>query len=196
MMFCAKCGKEILDGAKFCTNCGNQLETDLEAIQQKTEPKNVEKKDLTDITDDKSSIPTSQSDNFTLSFFKKKAFMGMVYKKIQTDVIVDGNEITFKQMVGKKVKSEQTFNKADIQSAKLHSSLEIWSIIAVVLNAALAFFTMEIKVLIPIVFWLWFGYIKEARILTSNGQKIIVPFEGLAGQGDDANKLLALCNNQ
>lgn len=193
-MFCTKCGKEILNGAKFCTNCGNKLETDLEAIQQKSGSQNVEKKDLTNISDDKPFISTSQSDNFTLSFFKKKAFMGMTYSKIRTDVVVNGDNIVFTQMVGKKVKSEQAFNKADIQSAKLHSSLEIWSIIAVVLNAAVAFFTMEIKVLIPIVFWLWFGYIKEARILTSNGQKIIVPFEGLAGQGDDANKLLALCN--
>lgn len=193
-MFCTKCGKEILNGAKFCTNCGNKLETDLEAIQQKSGSQNVEKKDLTNISDDKPFISTSQSDNFTLSFFKKKAFMGMTYSKIRTDVVVNGDNIVFTQMVGKKVKSEQAFNKADIQSAKLYSSLEIWSIIAVVLNVALAFFTMEIKVLIPIVFWLWFGYIKEARILTSNGQKIIVPFEGLAGQGDDANKLLALCN--
>ena len=25
-MFCVKCGKEVKDGTKFCTNCGAELE--------------------------------------------------------------------------------------------------------------------------------------------------------------------------
>ncbi len=35
--FCIKCGKELSDGIKFCTNCGTKIETQ-ENYEVKPEP--------------------------------------------------------------------------------------------------------------------------------------------------------------
>lgn len=184
-MFCTKCGNEISEGAKFCTGCGAPV---------KNEPTQVEPAANQAPEPQPNPAPAQQHEDYTISFFKKKAFTGMTYSKIQTDIAVTGDSITVTRTVGKKVQSSQTLAKSELQSATTHSSLEIWSIIAVILNIALVFATMEFKLLIPILFWLWFGYTKEIRIITTNGQKIAVPFEGLAGQGESAEQLLALCN--
>lgn len=186
-MFCTKCGNEISESAKFCTDCGASV---------KNEPTQGEPAANQAPESQPSPAPAQhqQPEAYTISLFKKKAFMGMTYSKIQTDIAVTGDSITVTRTVGKTVKSSQTLAKSELQTATTHSSLEIWSIIAIILNIALVFATMEFKLFIPILFWLWFGYTKEIRIITTNGQKIAVPFEGLAGQGESAEQLLALCN--
>ena len=189
-MFCTKCGNEISEGAKFCTGCGAPV---------KNEPTQVEPAANQAPEPQPSPAPAQQPEDYTISFFKKKTFICVPYSTIQTDIAVTGDSITVTRTVDKKVKSSQTLAKTELQSATTHSSLEIGSIIAIIFNIVIVFATREFTLLIPtllmpVLFWLWYGYTKEIQIMTTNGQKIVVPFKGLAGQGESADQLLALCN--
>lgn len=190
MMFCTKCGKDLAEGVKFCTSCGTPV-TSAEPISAGKTASSV------------LAVTDTQEGEPTFSFFKKKQFMGCVYKIIDTDIFVKNDKITFNTShssnvlrINKKLQNSQTFNLSDIQAASVSSSLEVWSIIAIVFNVLVFLFTFEFLLLIPFAFWLWYGYVKEIRILLANGQIIKIPFEGLAGQGEDADLLLALCNKQ
>lgn len=189
-MFCTNCGKELAEGVKFCTSCGAPVAPSESASVVKTAPSVV-------------TVPETQEGEPAFSFFKKKQFMGCVYKIIDTDIFVKNDKITFNTShssnvlrINKKLHNSQTFNLSDIQAASVSSSLEVWSIIAIVFNVLVFLFTFEFLLLIPFAFWLWFGYVKELRIAMANGQIIKIPFEGLVGQGADADVLLALCNKQ